>query len=309
MDHALRLSVELPPVPASGPVPLERWWEAGAAALAAGADVIWFTGGSQDGDPAAPSAAWCDACTIAASSMSDPRLEGAVLGVVSVLPLDRHPAVLARDVTTLDVLSNGRAATLLRWDDGGASGRGDPAGLPGVRAATDYLGEAVAVCRAVLCDDDPVFEGRFLHVAGAVNRPPPSRPSGPPLFVEVPSGAASVLAEDPAASLLLRQSVAAGATIVCDDEPGEVAEWRAILETAARESWTGRDADRTEVVCRATVPPVADPSASRVHARARAVAAHAAGAGGVVVPLPAIGRADDTGVAGDLAGWFEPWRG
>ncbi|MGH9100014.1 MAG: hypothetical protein ACRDV8_07280, partial [Acidimicrobiales bacterium] len=98
MDPSLRLAVELPPVPAAiGAASLEPWWEMALASASAGAGVVWFTGGPAPGMPPGHGPG-CDACTIAAAAVT--VVDTALLGVVSAVPADRHPAVLARDVTT-----------------------------------------------------------------------------------------------------------------------------------------------------------------------------------------------------------------
>ena len=198
----------------------------------------------------------CDACTIAAAAIT--LQDAALLGVVSMLPVDRHPAVLARDVTTLDVASGGRAAVLLRWARSGGLGqpstgpRGEVPGEP--PDACTYLGEAVAVCRSVLGNDVPVFDGEYLHVAGAVNRPSPRRPGGPPIFVEVPTGAAGLVRREVGPGFLLRQASSAAATIVCPDDPGEIALWRDFAEESTESLRSGDDVSRgPDVVCRATL--------------------------------------------------------
>jgi alkanesulfonate monooxygenase SsuD/methylene tetrahydromethanopterin reductase-like flavin-dependent oxidoreductase (luciferase family) len=332
VDPSLRLAVELPPVPAGGStgrVSLEPWWHMALASVRAGAGVVWFTGGAAASQPAGHGFAGlaCDACTIAAAAVT---LEAtALLGVVSTVPVDRHPAVLARDVTTLDVVSGGRAALLLRWAGAGvreeapsgASGE-PPAGLA---AACAYLGEAVAVCRSVLEDEDPVFEGTYLHVAGAVNRPPPRRPGGPPLLVEVPAGAAGLARREAGPVFLLRQAASARAAIVCPDDPGEIASWRASVEDAVASRWTGGDRDEVPaVVCRTTLRHPWTARSTRTSTavteaaiRSRLDAARAAGAGGVIVRVPSGRRGDEAFhlepadaecIAGEVAECFEPWR-
>ena len=346
MDPLWCLAVELPPVPAAGPASLDPWWEAVFAAARAGAGMVWFTGVADAGGPAAGDPAvldpavldpavldpavldpadgdleagdflavprWCDSCTIAAAAVS--RIDGVLLGVVSELPRDRHPSVLAREVTTLDVLSAGRAAVVLRW-----AGAGRPARVPeGLSTACEHLGEAVAICRAVLQDDDPVFEGHHLHIAGAVNRPPPLQEGGPLIFVHAPSGATELVRRGAGASSLLRQAVAAAAAIVCPDDPQEIASWRGLVEDAAAGLWTrGAPREVPRIVCRTTLP-----------FQTRLTAARAAGADGVVVRLPGIrpggalsgAGAGAGGAAGaaagqpveqlaeQLAGCFEPWQ-
>ena len=83
----------------------------------------------------------------------------------------RAPAMLAKIVTAVDVISHGRAVLTLGWDAG-----------PGGQEA-DRLGERLQVCRAVLEDETPRFTGRFYEVDGALNRPAPVQPGGVPIVV------------------------------------------------------------------------------------------------------------------------------
>jgi len=322
VDPALRLAVELPPVPLRGDTTsalLDPWWEMARAAVAAGAGTVWLTGGSGAEVPPGADPA-CDPCTMAGAAAT--QVGSCLVGVVSGLPADRHPAVLARDVTTLDVVSGGRAAVLLRWTGSGAAHEGAadlPAGLP---EACEYLGEALAVCRSVLQDDDPVFEGRYLHVAGALNRPPPRRPGGPPLLVEVPAGVAGLARREAGPGLLLRQASSAASAIVCPDDPGEIASWRDLVADATAALWTGVYPEQIPpVVCRTTLRHAWTEPTTRARtgavARSRLDAARAAGADGVIVRMPSGRRGDESlrfeaddaeRMGRDLADCFEPWR-
>ena len=286
------------------------WWGLATAAARAGAGLLWFTGGPEVPAPDEASVA-CDACTIAASALA--VVDGLVHGVVSVLPWDRHPAVLARDVTTLDVLSSGRAALLLRWEDpvGTGTGGGDDRGRAGAGAercaAWRYLAEACAVCRAVFEEDAPSFAGRYLHVAGAVNRPKPVRPGGPPVLVQVPSASVAQVRSGAEGSAL-REVLRVAAAVVCGDDPRDVATLREVLEDARHAPDAGRREDgRPMLVCRT----------GGLRPR-RLEAARDAGAEGVIVSLGP--QTDDAGraaqvAAGDiseaedrLSRCFEPWR-
>ena len=92
------------------------------------------------------------------------------LGVVTHAVERRAPSILAKIVTGVDVISNGRAVLAL-----GADGR-DP--CDGGR-----LSEALTVCRLVLEDEIPTFKGRFYSIDAAVNHPAPVQPGGVPIVV------------------------------------------------------------------------------------------------------------------------------
>jgi alkanesulfonate monooxygenase SsuD/methylene tetrahydromethanopterin reductase-like flavin-dependent oxidoreductase (luciferase family) len=92
------------------------------------------------------------------------------------LPTDaRAPSVLAKIVTTIDVLSHGRS--IITLGTGPSSDRVD----------VQRLAEAIGICRAVLNDVNPEFVGSFYEIHGATNRPPPVRSGGIPIAVFVDS--------------------------------------------------------------------------------------------------------------------------
>ena len=97
----------------------------------------------------------------------------------------RNPALLAKMVTTLDVVSGGRAYLGIgaSWneDEYRAYGFGD-ALLP-IRERLDRLEEALAVCRAMFTGSEAHFHGRHYRLEGALNHPRPVQPSGPPILV------------------------------------------------------------------------------------------------------------------------------
>src|ERR1700682_1787156 len=72
----------------------------------------------------------------------------------------RNPAMLAKMVTTLDVISHGRAILGIgaAWYDVEHVGYGFE--LPPARERLDRLDEAVQICRAMFRDERPSFEGR-----------------------------------------------------------------------------------------------------------------------------------------------------
>ena len=97
------------------------------------------------------------------------------LGALPLRADARAPSVLAKIVTTIDVLSHGRSIITL-----GTSPSFD-------RVDVQRLAEAIRVCRAVLNDVDPEFVGSFYEIHGAINRPPPVHSGGIPIAVFVNS--------------------------------------------------------------------------------------------------------------------------
>lgn len=95
----------------------------------------------------------------------------------------RNPAVLAKQVTTLDVISGGRAILGIgaAWYEEEHVAFG--VDYPPVGERMDRLEEAVRICRAMFTEDAPTFEGRYYRVHNAVNVPQPLRPGGPPIMI------------------------------------------------------------------------------------------------------------------------------
>jgi probable F420-dependent oxidoreductase len=95
----------------------------------------------------------------------------------------RHPAVLARELATIDLLSEGRLEVGLgagyQVDDYAWSGI--PMDRPGVRVSR--LIEHVAVLRGLFADGPFDFAGEHYAISGLDGTPAPHRPGGPPIFV------------------------------------------------------------------------------------------------------------------------------
>ncbi|HXQ60305.1 MAG TPA: LLM class F420-dependent oxidoreductase [Acidimicrobiales bacterium] len=111
------------------------------------------------------------------------RTRRARLGAMVTGVTYRNPALLAKEVTTLDVLSGGRAVLGIgaAWFQGEHDALGFD--FPPLTERFDRLVEALVICRAMFTQDAPSFEGRYYRIAGAVNRPPPVQPGGPPILV------------------------------------------------------------------------------------------------------------------------------
>lgn len=91
----------------------------------------------------------------------------------------RHPAVLAKAITTIDQLSGGRADFGLGagWAKVEYRAYGFPFPRPGVRL--DQLEEGVQVVRGLLHDEVTTFEGEWFQVHEARNEPRPVQPKIP----------------------------------------------------------------------------------------------------------------------------------
>ncbi len=95
----------------------------------------------------------------------------------------RNPALLAKQVTTLDVLSGGRAILGLgaAWNEEEHIGYGFD--FPPIRERMDRLDEALTVIRAMFVDDRPSFQGQHYRIEQALNVPRPIQPGGPRVLV------------------------------------------------------------------------------------------------------------------------------
>jgi probable F420-dependent oxidoreductase len=123
----------------------------------------------------------------------DPRLEAIValthlaavttrvrlgLGVI-VLP-QRQPVLLAKQLTSLDVLSGGRLIVGLGAGYVEAELRALGASLEDRGARTD---EYIAAMRALWDEPVPSFEGRFVSFSGVMQRPLPLQRPHPPVVI------------------------------------------------------------------------------------------------------------------------------
>ncbi len=95
----------------------------------------------------------------------------------------RNPAFLAKVVTTLDIVSAGRAIFGIgaAWNDDEHRGYGYE--FPPVRERLDRLEEALQICRAMFTKEAPSFEGRYYQMHEALNFPRPVQPGGPPILI------------------------------------------------------------------------------------------------------------------------------
>lgn len=106
------------------------------------------------------------------------RLGTLVTGVVY-----RNPALLAKMVTTLDVISNGRAILGIgaAWYQDEATRYGYD--WPAAGERLDRLEDALRICRAMFTEERASVDGRFHRVHDALNSPRPIQPGGPKILV------------------------------------------------------------------------------------------------------------------------------
>jgi F420-dependent oxidoreductase-like protein len=111
------------------------------------------------------------------------RTERVQLGTLVTGVTYRNPGILAKIVTTLDVISRGRAILGIggAWYDVEHQGLGVDFPAAGVRL--DMLEEAVQICRAMFTGDDISFTGRHYRLDHARNLPRPVQADGPKIMI------------------------------------------------------------------------------------------------------------------------------
>jgi F420-dependent oxidoreductase-like protein len=96
----------------------------------------------------------------------------------------RHPGLLAKIVTTLDILSGGRAQLGIgaAWYEREHKALG--VAFPPVSERFERLEEALQICHQMWSDDDDgPFEGRHYHLAETICSPRPIQQPGPRILV------------------------------------------------------------------------------------------------------------------------------
>ena len=95
----------------------------------------------------------------------------------------RYPALLAKTVTTLDVLSGGRARLGIgaAWYEREHLGLGVP--FPPVAERFERLEETLQICHQMWSDDDGPFTGTHYQLAETVCEPRPVQRPHPPIMV------------------------------------------------------------------------------------------------------------------------------
>ncbi len=95
----------------------------------------------------------------------------------------RHPGLLAKTVTTLDVLSGGRAQLGIgaAWYEREHQALGVP--FPPLSERFERLEEALQICLQMWSDDDGPYEGRHYQLAETICSPRPVSSPRPPILI------------------------------------------------------------------------------------------------------------------------------
>ena len=106
------------------------------------------------------------------------KLGAMVTGVVY-----RHPGVLVKQVSTLDVLSGGRAYLGIgaAWNDVEAAGLGIP--FPPVKERFERLEETLQIALQMWSGDETPYNGKHYQLARPLNRPQPLTKPHPPILI------------------------------------------------------------------------------------------------------------------------------
>jgi F420-dependent oxidoreductase-like protein len=95
----------------------------------------------------------------------------------------RYPGLLAKTVTTLDVLSGGRAFLGIgaAWYEREHRALGVP--YPPVAERFERLEEALQICEQMWSDDEGPFEGKYYQLAETINVPQALQSPRPPILI------------------------------------------------------------------------------------------------------------------------------
>jgi F420-dependent oxidoreductase-like protein len=130
------------------------------------------------------------------ATSQDPMLEGYTslgflaaqtrsmrLGLLVTGVTYRHPGLLAKIVTTLDVLSGGRAMLGLgaAWYEREHRGLGVP--FPPISERFERLEEALQICKQMWSDDEGPYNGKHYQLAETICVPRPIQQPGPPVMI------------------------------------------------------------------------------------------------------------------------------
>ncbi len=124
----------------------------------------------------------------------------------------RHPVVLAREMATLDLISDGRLEVGMGagWKRTDYDQTGIPFDSPGVRV--ERLSEAVEIMTSLWRNGTATFSGKYYKVDGATGLPRPFRGEGPPLIIGGGGRKILDIASRYANIVGINPSLAAGAT-------------------------------------------------------------------------------------------------
>jgi F420-dependent oxidoreductase-like protein len=118
--------------------------------------------------------------TLAALATQTSRVK---LGTLVTGVTYRNPALVVKMVTTLDVISKGRAIFGIgaAWNEDEHIGYGFE--FPPIGRRMDRLEEALTIAKLMFTQDRPSFEGKYYRIDRALNVPRPIQPGGPKILI------------------------------------------------------------------------------------------------------------------------------
>ena len=185
----MRVGLALPhydfSLPGAEPVTFARVAEVAATAERLGFDSVWmsdhfFTSLERYGGDDRPRGSLEPLTTLAALA---PLTERVRLGTLVLSAGFRHPAVLAKSATAIDLLSGGRLELGVGagWYEPEFEAFGYPFGSAGDRFRT--LEETLEVLTRLLAEGPASYEGERFRLHEAYNHPPPAQSPRPPIWV------------------------------------------------------------------------------------------------------------------------------
>jgi F420-dependent oxidoreductase-like protein len=105
------------------------------------------------------------------------------LGTMVTGVIYRHPGILIKTVTTLDVLSGGRAYLGIgaAWNEREALGLGVP--FPPVAERFERLEETLQIAKQMWSDNNGPYDGKHYHLTETLNNPQPLSKPHPPILI------------------------------------------------------------------------------------------------------------------------------
>lgn len=260
MRAPVRFGLRLPAVLGAAPDALGRLLGLARAAEEAGFDSLWVpdhpAGTARSTERALEAYTMLGALAAVTTTVR--------LGALASPAGARPPALLAKQVTALDVISGGRAVLGIRT--GGAAGTSRYARLE----------EAASVCRAMFEHEESTVQGRWFRIERAANRPAPLQPGGP-----------AVLMAGKGSRLFLQAVARVGDAVHLEVRPPRLR--RLVADLADEQRRGGRVARPLAVSATLRLPAPAWSGADGGVARATALVGRALSAGihGVVLDVPA----------------------
>jgi F420-dependent oxidoreductase-like protein len=105
------------------------------------------------------------------------------LGTLVTGVIYRYPGILIKTVTTLDVLSGGRAYLGIgaAWNEREARGLGVP--FPPIKERMEQLEETLQIAKQMWSDNNGAYTGKYFHLAETLCNPQPLSRPHPPILI------------------------------------------------------------------------------------------------------------------------------